>query len=222
MKRIVIAIDGPASSGKSTVAKVLAEKLNITYLDTGAMYRAVTLFFLREGVDITQADLIRVALDKIQLSFKWVEGQQHIFLNGEDVSDEIRLLEVSNHVSQVSALEEVRKQLVEMQQDFAKQTSVVMDGRDIGTVVLPNADYKFYFVADAMIRAKRRYAENKMRGITGISLNELHEAIVARDKNDSTREHSPLRKADDAIEIDTGSTSVDETVEILLTKMNIS
>ena len=222
MKRIVIAIDGPASSGKSTVAKVLAEKLNITYLDTGAMYRAVTLFFLRKGVDITQADLIRVALDKIQLSFKWVEGQQHIFLNGEDVSDEIRLLEVSNHVSQVSALEEVRKQLVEMQQDFAKQTSVVMDGRDIGTVVLPNADYKFYFVADAMIRAKRRYAENKMRGITGISLNELHEAIVARDKNDSTREHSPLRKADDAIEIDTGSTSVDETVEILLTKMNIS
>ena len=222
MKRIVIAIDGPASSGKSTVAKVLAEKLNITYLDTGAMYRAVTLFFLREGVDITQADLIRVALDKIQLSFRWVEGQQHIFLNGEDVSDEIRLLEVSNHVSQVSALEEVRKQLVEMQQDFAKQTSVVMDGRDIGTVVLPNADYKFYFVADAMIRAKRRYAENKMRGITGISLNELHEAIVARDKNDSTREHSPLRKADDAIEIDTGSTSVDETVEILLTKMNIS
>lgn len=222
MKRIVIAIDGPASSGKSTVAKVLAEKLNITYLDTGAMYRAVTLFFLREGVDITQADLIRVALDKIQLSFKWVEGQQHIFLNGEDVSDEIRLLEVSNHVSQVSALEEVRKQLVEMQQDFAKQTSVVMDGRDIGTVVLPNADYKFYFVADAMIRAKRRYAENKMRGITGISLDELHEAIVARDKNDSTREHSPLRKADDAIEIDTGSTSVDETVEILLTKMNIS
>ena len=222
MKRIVIAIDGPASSGKSTVAKVLAEKLNITYLDTGAMYRAVTLFFLREGVDITQADLIRVALDKIQLSFKWVEGQQHIFLNGEDVSDEIRLLEVSNHVSQVSALEEVRKQLVEMQQDFAKQTSVVMDGRDIGTVVLPNADYKFYFVADAMIRAKRRYAENKTRGITGISLDELHEAIVARDKNDSTREHSPLRKADDAIEIDTGSTSVDETVEILLTKMNIS
>ena len=222
MKRIVIAIDGPASSGKSTVAKVLAEKLNITYLDTGAMYRAVTLFFLREGVDITQADLIRVALDKIQLSFKWVEGQQHIFLNGEDVSDEIRLLEVSNYVSQVAALEEVRKQLVEMQQDFAKQTSVVMDGRDIGTVVLPNADYKFYFVADAMIRAKRRYAENKMRGITGISLDELHEAIVARDKNDSTREHSPLRKADDAIEIDTGSTSVDETVEILLTKMNIS
>ena len=222
MKRIVIAIDGPASSGKSTIAKVLAEKLNITYLDTGAMYRAVTLFFLREGVDITQADLIRVALDKIQLSFKWVEGQQHIFLNGEDVSDEIRLLEVSNHVSQVAALEEVRKQLVEMQQDFAKQTSVVMDGRDIGTVVLPNADYKFYFVADAMIRAKRRYAENKTRGITGISLDELHEAIVARDKNDSTREHSPLRKADDAIEIDTGSTSVDETVEILLTKMNIS
>lgn len=222
MKRIVIAIDGPASSGKSTIAKVLAEKLNITYLDTGAMYRAVTLFFLREGVDITQADLIRVALDKIQLSFKWVEGQQHIFLNGEDVSDEIRLLEVSNYVSQVAALEEVRKQLVEMQQDFAKQTSVVMDGRDIGTVVLPNADYKFYFVADAMIRAKRRYAENKTRGITGISLDELHEAIVARDKNDSTREHSPLRKADDAIEIDTGSTSVDETVEILLTKMNIS
>ena len=136
MKRIVIAIDGPASSGKSTVAKVLAEKLNITYLDTGAMYRAVTLFFLREGVDITQADLIRVALDKIQLSFKWVEGQQHIFLNGEDVSDEIRLLEVSNHVSQVSALEEVRKQLVEMQQDFAKQTSVVMNGRDIGVKII--------------------------------------------------------------------------------------
>lgn len=211
-----IAIDGPAASGKSTIAKRIAEKLNITYIDTGAMYRAVTLAVLKEHVPLDDTSALRELLNTLIFEFRYVDGTQHLWLNGEDVTQAIRSVEVSQRVSEVSALDFVRENLVKKQQQMAQATSVVMDGRDIGTVVLPNAEYKFFFVASPDVRAQRRFDENKERGLTNQSFEELKADIIKRDDYDSNRLHSPLKKADDAIEIDTGYMSIDENVQEVL------
>ena len=213
---ITIAIDGPAASGKSTVAKQIAKRLNITYIDTGAMYRGVTLAVLRKKVAIDEVEQIKEILADIQLSFEFVNESQHLFLNNEDVEEAIRSVEVSQNVSAISALDFVREDLVARQRDMAKKHSVVMDGRDIGTVVLPEADYKFFFVASPEIRAQRRFEENITRGITSQSFEELKADIIRRDEYDSTREHSPLKQAEDAIALDTGQGSIEENVESVL------
>lgn len=213
---ITIAIDGPAASGKSTIAKQIAKRLNITYIDTGAMYRGVTLAVLRKKVAIDEVEQIKEILADIQLSFEFVNESQHLFLNNEDVEEAIRSVEVSQNVSAISALDFVREDLVARQRDMAKKHSVVMDGRDIGTVVLPEADYKFFFVASPEIRAQRRFEENITRGITSQSFEELKADIIRRDEYDSTREHSPLKQAEDAIALDTGQGSIEENVESVL------
>lgn len=213
---ITIAIDGPAASGKSTIAKQIAKRLNITYIDTGAMYRGVTLAVLRKKVAIDEVEQIKEILADIQLSFEFVNESQHLFLNNEDVEEAIRSVEVSQNVSAISALDFVREDLVARQRDMAKKHSVVMDGRDIGTVVLPEADYKFFFVASPEIRAQRRFEENITRGITSQSFEELKADIIRRDEYDSTREHSPLKQAEDAIALDTGQGSMEENVESVL------
>lgn len=213
---ITIAIDGPAASGKSTIAKQIAKRLNITYIDTGAMYRGVTLAVLRQNIAVDDIEAIQMVLKDTQLSFEFVEGVQHLFLNNEDVEEMIRSIEVSQNVSAISALDFVREDLVARQQLMASKHSVIMDGRDIGTVVLPDADYKFFFVASPEIRAQRRYEENIARGITSQSFEELMADIIRRDEYDSTREHSPLKKADDAISVDTGSGTIEENIESVM------
>lgn len=217
---ITIAIDGPAASGKSTIAKQIAKRLSITYIDTGAMYRGVTLAVLRQKVAVDNIERIETILKEIDLSFEFVDGAQHLFLNNEDVEEAIRSVEVSQNVSAVSALDFVREDLVARQRTMAKEHSVVMDGRDIGTVVLPEADYKFFFIASPEIRAQRRYDENIARGITSQSFEELKADIIRRDEYDSTREHSPLKQAEDAITLDTGQGSIEENIEIVLSYLN--
>lgn len=213
---ITIAIDGPAASGKSTIAKQIAKKLNITYIDTGAMYRGVTLAILKRGIEVENVQEIRNILNNIELDFNFVNGVQHLFLDGQDAEEEIRSIEVSQNVSAVSALDFVREKLVDLQRKMAEKQSVVMDGRDIGTVVLPKADFKFFFIASPEIRAQRRYDENIARGINTQTFEELKQDIIRRDEYDSTREHSPLKQADDAIAVDTGLFSIEENVEYVL------
>ena len=213
---ITIAIDGPAASGKSTIAKQIAKKLNITYIDTGAMYRGVTLAILKRGIEVDNVQDIRNILNNIELDFNFVNGVQHLFLDGQDAEEEIRSIEVSQNVSAVSALDFVREKLVDLQRKMAEKQSVVMDGRDIGTVVLPKADFKFFFIASPEIRAQRRYDENIARGINTQTFEELKQDIIRRDEYDSTREHSPLKQADDAIAVDTGLLSIEENVEYVL------
>lgn len=213
---ITIAIDGPAASGKSTIAKQIAKKLNITYIDTGAMYRGVTLAILKRGIEVENVQEIRNILNNIELDFNFVNGVQHLFLDGQDAEEEIRSIEVSQNVSAVSALDFVREKLVDLQRKMAEKQSVVMDGRDIGTVVLPKADFKFFFIASPEIRAQRRYDENIARGINTQTFEELKQDIIRRDEYDSTREHSPLKQADNAIAVDTGLLSIEENVEYVL------
>lgn len=213
---ITIAIDGPAASGKSTIAKQIAKRLNITYIDTGAMYRGVTLAVMRQNVAVDDVESIGNIIKELQLTFDFVDSEQHLFLNDEDVEEAIRGVEVSQNVSAVSALEFVREDLVNRQQAMAQQHSVVMDGRDIGTVVLPDADFKFFFSASPEIRAQRRYEENIARGFTSQSFEELKTDIIRRDEYDSTRQHSPLKKAEGAIVIDTGLQSIEENIETVL------
>ncbi|WP_124057434.1 (d)CMP kinase [Vaginisenegalia massiliensis] len=217
MKQYSIAIDGPASSGKSTIAQLIAKRLNLVYIDTGAMYRAVTYYLLKKGISLSDWPKIEGALDQIHLAFKQVEGQQHLFLNGQDVEVPIRQAEVTAHVSELSAIPFVRFHLVAKQQEMAEQVGVVMDGRDIGTVVLPNASYKFFFVADPQVRAERRFKENQAKGMTNQTLEEIKQAIIERDHYDSNRETSPLRQAEDAIQIDTSQLSIDQVVDKVLT-----
>lgn len=206
-----VAIDGPASSGKSTISKLIAKKTNFLYLDTGAMYRATTLEFLRNNISVDDEKAIEELLDNLDISFKNTEDGQLVFLNGDDVTREIRDLEVTRNVSEISAIKAVRVKLVQMQRELAENHSIIMDGRDIGTVVLPNAELKIFLVASVKERALRRYRENQEKGIE-LSLEKLEEEIAHRDFLDSTRKESPLKKADDAIEIDTTSLSIQEVV----------
>lgn len=206
-KKINVAIDGTSSSGKSTMAKALAKSVGYTYIDTGAMYRSVALFCLRHGL-ITdgKVDVERLfpMLPDINISFKIEDGKQITYLNGENVENEIRGLEVSNNVSLVAAIAEVRHAMVRLLQEMGKNKGVVMDGRDIGTVVLPDAEIKLYVTTSPEIRAKRRFDEMRAKGDTSVTLDDIIANVKMRDHLDTTRKESPLRKADDAVEVDSG------------------
>ena len=207
-----VAIDGPASSGKSTISKLIAKENHFVYLDTGAMYRVVTLAVLRNNISLDDYEAIEKLVQTIEIGFSMQDGKQSVFMNGEDVTDEIRSVEVTRNVSAVSALKEVRTRLVHLQQEIAENHSIIMDGRDIGTVVLPQAEIKIFLVASVEERAKRRFIENQEKGIE-MSYEELVEDIRRRDHIDSTRKESPLKKADDAIEIDTTTMTIDDVVK---------
>lgn len=215
-KIMQIAIDGPASSGKSTVAKIIADKLNLVYLDTGAMYRAVTLYILDNNIDYINIDELNNALKLITIDFKGNVSQQEVYLNGTNVSKEIRTSRVTQHVSEISAIEIIRKFLVRQQQAIATNHSVIMDGRDIGTVVLPEADYKFYLIASSRVRAERRFQENLLKGYSNQTIDEIEQSIIDRDSYDMNREISPLMKANDAIEIDTSLLDIEQVVQEIL------
>ncbi len=213
MKKINIAIDGFAGCGKSTTARLLANKLNYLYIDTGAMYRAVTLYFIRNLVQTASADSVAKALQNITVRLAWLgEGQQQVLLNGEDVTRAIRQMEVNQRVSEVSALPRVRTMLVQQQQQTGLNKGVVMDGRDIGTVVFPDAELKIFMTASIEERASRRLLELQKKGVD-LPLEEVARNLQQRDNIDSQREASPLKKADDAIEIDTTGKTIDQQVE---------
>ena len=209
-----IALDGPAGSGKSTVAKILAKEYNILYLDTGAMYRACALKAIRENVNPQDRNAVEELVKKLDVKVEYLDGTQHTYLDGEDVSDKIRVNAVSMAASHISAHPCVRVKMVEMQRVIAKQMSCILDGRDIGSDVLPDAKFKFFLTADSKIRAKRRYDELIEKGQT-VDFDELHAEIVQRDKQDSERDFSPLVCAVDAIVIDTSYMSIDEVVATL-------
>ena len=217
MKNMQIAVDGPASSGKSTVSQIVAERLGIIYIDTGAMYRAVTLAVLNHGIAVENENEVERLIEDIQLGFKRSQdGAQETYLNGKNVSKEIRSDLVTDNVSIISSYPFVRDYLVAKQRLMAESSSVIMDGRDIGTVVLPNANYKFYLNASAKVRAQRRYLENIEKGHSNQTLEEIEQAIIHRDYIDSNREYSPLVKASDAIEIDTDSYSIEDVVNVII------
>lgn len=216
MKTIRIAIDGPSGAGKSTLARRLAQELGIIYLDTGAMYRAVALKAIRLGIDTRDREGVSRIMDDIDISVEYQDGTQRIYLDGEDVSSAIRTNEVSMSASNVSAFPEVRAKLVALQQEIAKHNPVVMDGRDIGTKVLPDAGLKIFLTASVEERARRRFLELKEKGLLDKTFEELVAEIEERDRNDSTREHSPLKKAEDAVEIDSTGKSIDEIVVMIM------
>ena len=206
-KILRIAVDGPSGAGKSTIAKAVAKKLNIDYIDTGAMYRAVGYKMLQKGVALTDIDGLQAMLDHTEIDF----SQGNIYLDGEIVNDYIRTPEISKQASDCSAIGIVRKKLVDLQQKMGEAKSVIMDGRDIGTVVFPDAEFKFYVTASAEERARRRYEELIAKG-QDVTFEQVLTDLNTRDHNDSTREITPLRKADDAIEVDTTSMGIDEVV----------
>ena len=210
-KIIRIALDGPSGSGKSTIAKRLSSKLNILYLDTGAMYRATALKALSLGIDTLDEAGVNTFIEDINLEIKYVDGAQHTFLDGEDVSERIREPHVSMAASNISSLKCVRLKMVEMQRQIASKMSCVLDGRDIGSYVLPNADYKFYITASVDVRADRRFKELTLKGHK-IDFDELKKEIEQRDYNDKNRDFAPLTKASDAIEIDTSFMNVEQVI----------
>ena len=213
VKKITIAIDGPSASGKSTIAKSLAKALSYIYVDSGAMYRAVTLYFLENDVPIDNADAVAEALEHISIRFMRNERGNCTILNDRDVESEIRQMRVSEHVSQVASIKAVRTEMVKQQYEMGKNKGIVMDGRDIGTVVFPDAEVKIFVTADIEERAKRRYAELKKKG-NEVSFEEILQNLRERDRIDSTRAVSPLRKADDAVEIDNTHLSLKQQLEL--------
>lgn len=212
MKRIIIAIDGLSSCGKSTLAKALAKSLHYAYLDSGAMYRAVTLYFLENKVDYENPEAVTDALQHIEIHFERIEGQNRTFLNGRDVEHDIREMSVSNHVSPVSAISAVRRAMVAQQQAMGKRRHIVADGRDIGTVVFPDAELKIFLIADADVRTSRRHLELAAKGIDA-EWEEIQRNLLERDRIDSGRADSPLRKADDAVVIDNTLLSEEQQLE---------
>ncbi len=210
-----IAIDGPAGAGKSTIAKELAKRLGFIYVDTGAMYRAMALYLLREGVPMDDSGKISAASQRADITIAYKDGLQQVLLDGENVTAFLRTEEVGNMASVSSANPDVRKKLVELQQNLANRENVVMDGRDIGTCVLPNADVKVYLTASAACRAKRRYEELTAKGET-CDLGVIEADIEKRDHQDMTREHSPLRQAEDAVLLDSSDMTIREVVERIL------
>lgn len=211
MSKISIAIDGPASAGKSTVAKILAKQLHYVYVDTGAMYRAMTWAVEKENLPFSDGSAIASLLDQHQIHFKQEEDGQHTFWDDEDITLAIRQPEVTRHVSEVSAQPEVRERLVRQQQQYGVDGGIVMDGRDIGTTVLPKAEVKIFLVASVEERAERRFKENQEKGID-TDFETLKKEIAARDEYDSNRTVSPLVQAEDAVRVDTTGLSIDEVV----------
>lgn len=216
---MIIAIDGPAGSGKSTIAKLVAKDMGLVYLDTGAMYRIVTLKALNEGIlgndGLNELDKIKKLLDDLNIDIRG----NGFYLDDVDVSEEIRKPVVSENVSDVAAIREVREKMVDLQRKFSESKNVILDGRDIGTVVFPNADLKIFLVADAKERAKRRYRELIQKG-ENVEIEEIYENILKRDKIDSIRKESPLKKAKDAVEVDTTSKSIEEVKNEILRMVN--
>jgi cytidylate kinase len=217
-KNIVVAIDGYSSCGKSTLAKALAKKLHFVYVDSGAMYRAVTLYFLRNLVDITSKKAVEEALENIHLDFHARDYETHITLNGEEVSNEIRDMKISELVSPVSALKKVRTEMVKQQQRMGKTANIVMDGRDIGTTVFPDASLKIFMTADPKVRAERRFKEMIAKG-DSISLEEVFENLAHRDFLDTTRTESPLKRAEDAIILDNTELTPEEQLSFALNQV---
>lgn len=218
-KNLIIAIDGYSSCGKSTLAKALAKELGFIYIDSGAMYRAVTLYFIRNNVNIQDADAVKQALKHIELNFHSRDYQSHITLNGEEVSEEIRQMPVSEKVSEVSANKQVRHEMVRQQQRMGKSKNIVMDGRDIGTTVFEDAQVKFFMTADPKLRAERRFKEMQSKGDTSTTLEEVFENIAHRDYADTTRIESPLVRATDAIIIDNTAITEAGQLEFALKKV---
>ncbi len=210
-----IAIDGPAGAGKSSIAKAVAKKLGFVYIDTGAMYRAVAVYAIENGIDITDKALTDEILDKIEIDIAYGEEGQRIFLCKEDVSERIRMPDASLGASNVAVIPRVRLKLVELQRKLAQKGSVLMDGRDIGTYVLPDAEVKIFLTASVSERAKRRFKELLEKG-TEADFEEVKRDIEYRDKNDSEREFAPLKKADDAILLDTSDMTIDEVIDKMI------
>ncbi len=214
-KHINIAIDGPSGAGKSSVAKQVAKKLGIVYVDTGAMYRAIGLYVFRKNVDPDDAERVISLLPELEITLGYTNGEQRVYLNGEDVSTQIRQNEISMYASKVSAIPKVREFLLEMQRELARKNSVIMDGRDIGTVILPNADLKIYMTASAENRAERRYLELRAKG-SDISFSEVLSDMIQRDENDSKRSCAPAVAAEDAVLFDNSGYDLDQSVEYVL------
>lgn len=210
-----IAIDGPAGAGKSTIAKIVAKKMGAIYVDTGAMYRAIALYLIRAGISADDKEGIEKSCDDATVSIEYKDGAQIVILNGENVNDYLRSEEVGNMASKSSANGKVREKLVSLQRELAKTKDVVMDGRDIGTVVLPSADLKIYLTASAKTRAQRRAKELIEKGEEA-DINIIEKEIIERDERDMTREISPLKKADDAIEIDSSDMSIEEVTDKII------
>lgn len=218
-KTINIAIDGPAGAGKSTIAKAAAKALGFIYVDTGALYRAVAYFMLSRRIDVNKEDKVASYLCDVVPELKYIDGVQHVFLNGEDVSDKIRTPEVSMGASAVSAIPRVRDFLFDLQKKIAAENNVVMDGRDIGTVVLPNADVKIYLTASAEERARRRHKELTEKG-ENVSFEEVLADVNKRDYNDTHREVAPLKQAEDAILCDTTNVDLQGAIDMLINIIN--
>lgn len=216
MKNIQIAIDGPSGAGKSTMAKIIAKELGILYLDTGAMYRAVALKAIKSGIDTKDSNALADMVKDIDLRIVYDNGVQRVILDGEDVTEEIRTPAVTVGSSDVAVNPAVREKMVELQRVIAKENSVIMDGRDIGTHVLPDADVKIFLTASIEDRARRRYEELKQKGMLKQTFEELKKEMEYRDKNDSTRAHAPLKKADDAVLLDTTGFTVEESAQTIL------
>ncbi|WP_315166572.1 (d)CMP kinase [Metaclostridioides mangenotii] len=214
MNNLVIAVDGPAGAGKSTIAKIIADKLGINYIDTGAMYRAITFKCLKNNVDVENTNEVVKLAKSTDIDFR----DNNIYLDDKIVNDEIRTVDVSNNVSKVSKIKEVRNLLVDVQRNIGSKSSVILDGRDIGSVVFPNADYKFYIVATPEERGSRRFKEMKEKGYD-VNLDEIIKDIVDRDIMDMSRKFAPLVKADDALEIDTTGKTIDNVVAEVVSKI---
>jgi CMP/dCMP kinase len=212
MKRIIIAIDGFSSCGKSTLAKAMAKSLHYAYLDSGAMYRAVTLYFLEHQIDYNNPEAVAEALTQIEIHFERIDGQNRTFLNGRDVERDIREMRISEHVSPVSTISTVRRAMVKQQKAMGKRRAIVADGRDIGTVVFPDAELKIFLIADPDVRTSRRHLELAAKGIDA-EWADIQHNLLERDRIDSSRADSPLRQADDAVVIDNTLLSEEEQLD---------
>ena len=212
----VVAVDGPAGSGKGTITKIVADKMDLVSIDTGAMYRCVALEMINRNVTMDELDKIKVILEEIKIELKKENDMPKVYLNGEDVSREIRTENVTKLVSPVSKIKEVREKLTHWQREMGQNQNIIMEGRDIGTTVFPNADVKIYLDAKPEERARRRFKQNQEEGITGMTYEEILENVKQRDFNDSHREIAPLRKAEDAILVDSTNMPIDEVVQTII------
>lgn len=214
-KSFNIAIDGPAGAGKSTIARLAAKRLGFVYVDTGAMYRAIALYFLRKGIRPEDAQTIASLVQGAEITIRYVDGTQQVMLNGEDVSGQIRTEEVGNMASSISAIPAVRAHLLELQRNLAASANVIMDGRDIGTCILPDADVKIFLTASTSVRALRRYRELQEKGMM-CNLEEIEQDIIERDARDMNRETAPLKQAEDAMLLDSSDMTLEQVVQAIL------